>query len=359
MNLVWSCAKEPQSLNRGYFRPWRKETMKPLTNIHLNRTFQPGLLYTLALVLACLMGCARDPAEEAGDGAFFAEDLRELAPREEDSVAGSPDGASSNQPGLTPGDDAPDLRTGRWLRGEPVGGFEPDKGYLIAFWATWSAPSVSTISRLNELHDQFKDQGLVVIGQNVWEHRDDTVVEFVKELGGRMSFRVALDDKSLDKQGTMAATWLEAAGQDVIPVAFLINREGRIAWIGNPMSLENKMVELFLTHPLPARLSPEEIQRMRELERTRAFWFRAIYEAVGTDNVEVDLRDGEVVVKPPHISGGNRGTTFKVVNSGSEPHELIIVRKPALPRELPIEKGRVRYWAQDLRDFRGSRRGWF
>ena len=54
-----------------------------------------------------------------------------------------------------------------------------------------------------------------------------------------MAYRVAMDAVPEGKEpgeGAMAKSWMEAAGQDGIPTAFIINKEGKIAWIGHPMS---------------------------------------------------------------------------------------------------------------------------
>ena len=141
------------------------------------------------------------------------------------------------------GDAAPKLQAGKWVQGEPVKEFESDKAYLVEFWATWCGPCRVSIPHLNELHEKYKDKGLVVIGQDVWE-RDESLVEpFVKKMGGKMTYRVALDDKSKEEQGAMAVTWMKAAGQGGIPAAFVVNKHGKIAWVGHPMSLKEKVLE--------------------------------------------------------------------------------------------------------------------
>jgi hypothetical protein len=62
-------------------------------------------------------------------------------------------------------------------------------------------------------------------------------------MGDKMTYRVALDDKSTDKKGHMAKTWMEAAGRDGIPSAFLVDTKGVVAWIGHPMELKEKVIE--------------------------------------------------------------------------------------------------------------------
>ncbi len=140
------------------------------------------------------------------------------------------------------GDPAPALKVSKWVQGDPVKGFEPGKVYVVEFWATWCGPCRMSIPRLNALYEQFKDKGLIVIGQDVSEPSDDGVAPFIKKMGTNMTYRVALDDKSADEKGAMNANWMEAAGQNGIPTAFIINKHGRVAWIGHPMLMDEKLL---------------------------------------------------------------------------------------------------------------------
>ena len=144
---------------------------------------------------------------------------------------------------LKVGDHAPKLKTGKWVQGEPVKEFQKDKAYIVEFWATWCGPCRVSIPHLNEIHEKFKDKGLVVIGQDCWENDEKLVAPFVEKMGEKMTYRVALDDKSDSKKGAMAESWMDAAGRNGIPSAFLVDKQGRIAWIGHPMQLQEKTIE--------------------------------------------------------------------------------------------------------------------
>jgi thiol-disulfide isomerase/thioredoxin len=136
---------------------------------------------------------------------------------------------------LKVGDPAPKLQTGKWAQGEPVTEFQKWKAYIVEFWATWCGPCRASIPHLNDIYTKYKDKGLIVIGQNCWE-RDDSLVEpFVKNMGKKMTYRVAFDDKQDSEKGKMAETWMAAAGQNGIPTAFLVDTKGLIAWIGHPI----------------------------------------------------------------------------------------------------------------------------
>jgi len=79
--------------------------------------------------------------------------------------------------GVKVGEAAPRLQPSGWVQGDPVKQLEPGKAYLVEFWATWCPPCRESIPHLNELHKQFKDKGLIVIGTSVGEDQ-----QRVKEL---------------------------------------------------------------------------------------------------------------------------------------------------------------------------------
>jgi thiol-disulfide isomerase/thioredoxin len=144
---------------------------------------------------------------------------------------------------LKVGDPAPKLQTGKWVQGDPVKDFAKGKAYIVEFWATWCPPCRASIPHLNETYNKFKDKGLVVIGQDCYEKDETLVAPFVKKMGDKMTYRVALDDKSSDSKGQMAKTWMEAAGRNGITSAFLVNTKGVVAWIGHPMELKEETIE--------------------------------------------------------------------------------------------------------------------
>jgi thiol-disulfide isomerase/thioredoxin len=144
---------------------------------------------------------------------------------------------------LKVGDKAPKIQVGKWVQGEPVKEFASDKAYIVEFWATWCPPCRASIPHLNEIYKKYRDQGLVVIGQDCAEREESKVEPFVKEMGEKMTYRVALDDKENSEDGKMNETWMEAAGQEGIPCAFVVDKHGMIAWIGHPMTLEERVLD--------------------------------------------------------------------------------------------------------------------
>lgn len=178
--------------------------------------------------------------------------------------------ASLNAATLKVGDPAPKLQVSKWIQGEPVNEFSKDQAYIVEFWATWCGPCRVSIPHLNDIHNKFKDKGLIVIGQDVWENDIKLVDPFVKEMGKKMTYRVALDlvPEGEKAKGRMAETWMEAAGQNGIPSAFLVNKQGQIAWIGHPMQLKESVLEQVLdgTFDIKKAAADFEVKQKRETE---------------------------------------------------------------------------------------------
>jgi thiol-disulfide isomerase/thioredoxin len=140
------------------------------------------------------------------------------------------------------GDPAPQLQVKSFVKGEPVKELQAGKNYVVEFWATWCGPCKATIPHLTGL--QKKNPDVTFIGVSVFENDQSEVEPFVKEMGDKMDYRVALDAVPAGKgrgDGAMAKTWMEAAGQEGIPTAFIVNKEGKIAWIGHPTELERPL----------------------------------------------------------------------------------------------------------------------
>ena len=170
---------------------------------------------------------------------------------------------------LSVGEPAPKLQVSKWVQGDAVKDFQRDKVYLVEFWATWCGPCLESIPLLNKLHTKFKDKGLIVIGQDVLEQDPDAVPPFIKKMGDQMTYRVALDTE--DEK--MAQTWMEAAGEDGIPIAFVVDKGGTLVWIGHPMKLQESFLQQALDGTLDVPKAIAEHDQRKESEaQERALW---------------------------------------------------------------------------------------
>ncbi len=146
---------------------------------------------------------------------------------------------------LNVGDSAPKLEVKEFVKGNPVTSFEKGKTYVVEFWATWCGPCRESIPHLTELQKKFKD--VTFIGVSVWESNQDLVKPFVEKMGPKMDYTVAMDvvpPGAKGSDGVMAKSWMEAAAQNGIPAAFVVNGDGKVAWVGHPMEMEKPLSEV-------------------------------------------------------------------------------------------------------------------
>jgi thiol-disulfide isomerase/thioredoxin len=198
------------------------------------------------------------------------------------------------EPTLKIGDRAPGLVMGKWVQGESVKEFAKGKAYIVEFWATWCGPCRVSIPHLNEIHNKYKDKGLIVIGQDCWENDEKLVAPFVSNMGDKMTYRVALDDKDGSKVGKMAETWMQAAGRNGIPSAFLVDTKGMIAWIGHPMELKDTVIEAVLAGNYDVQKAARDYSEEQEKSMRLQTAWQAVNQAVGAkhwDEATAKLED--------------------------------------------------------------------
>jgi thiol-disulfide isomerase/thioredoxin len=209
------------------------------------------------------------------------------------------------------GDPAPELKVAKWVQGEAIPKLEKGKVYVVEFWATWCGPCRATIPHLNELSKKHAD--VVFMGIDVWERDESKVEPFIKQMGDKMTYRVAMDDKSKDPQGAMATTWMQAAGQDGIPAAFIINKDLQIAWIGHPAQMDGPLAKIIAgDYDLKA-------------EAAKAAEAAKVDGAQQAAMMKVQKEVQEKVLKP--MQAGNTEEAIKAVDA-------IIAENPTLKQQL-------------------------
>jgi thiol-disulfide isomerase/thioredoxin len=173
---------------------------------------------------------------------------------------------TQSQPAVTlkVGDPAPALKVEKWVKGGPIDHFEKGKVYVLEFWATWCGPCIASMPHLTALQKAFEGKA-TIIGMDVAEAKDYTdetlkkVEKFVKDQADRMGYSVAYDGKSR----AMDTAYMEAAGQEGIPTAFLIDRTGRIVWIGHPVWLDMPL-EAVVADKWDWKTGPEAVIKAQE-----------------------------------------------------------------------------------------------
>lgn len=136
--------------------------------------------------------------------------------------------ARSERPG--PGQMAPEISAPTWFNHL---GQSPDlaglrgQAVLIDFWATWCGPCVAAWPHIQELHEKYGPDGLVVLGLS--DEDEETVAKFVDENG--YTARIAAGSPS-------GPDW----GVEGIPDTILIDPSGEIVFRGHPMELSESLV---------------------------------------------------------------------------------------------------------------------
>ena len=95
------------------------------------------------------------------------------------------------------------------------------KVVLIDAWATWCGPCRETMPRVQELYNEFKDQGLEVLA--VSNETAPVVSRFLKDNTYTYPFYLDLD-----------GSFGEDYKVESIPVAFVIDKNGNIVFRGHP-----------------------------------------------------------------------------------------------------------------------------
>lgn len=177
-------------------------------------------------------------------------------------------------PLLDIGDPAPPLRLRGWVKGEPVERFEKGKVYVLEFWATWCRPCIAAMPHLSVLAGEYRDR-VTVLGIDVYESKTASlgkIKAFVDSMGRRMDFRVAAEDSDL-----MVAGWLVGTGEKTqgIPRTFVVDGEGRLAWMGYPTKLEAVLPKILdNTWDIKAvKLKRSENRRLAALDDSLGFEF--------------------------------------------------------------------------------------
>ncbi len=161
----------------------------------------------LVLVLVVLVGCGSTPTTK--------QTKRVGSQTTPDSLVGKP------LPDFTMTDAfSGDVVTNADLKGKVV---------LLDFWASWCGPCLAAAPSMQQLHKEFSDQGLVVIGANVSEQNPSA--EAVRAYAQKHKYDYRFTWKADDLK--------QAVGVRFLPTMLVVDRTGtvRVAQVGGRADL--------------------------------------------------------------------------------------------------------------------------
>lgn len=188
---------------------------------------------------------------------------------------------ASAAPTLKVGDPAPAIKVAKWFKGQPVESYDPSQIYVVEFWATWCGPCIKNIPHLTDLARKYEGK-VRIVGVSIWEvektdhsKRLEQVGKFVTKMGDKMDYTVAADDN----EGFMGKNWMEAAEEKGIPTAFIIGKDAKVAWIGYPWAMEEKLAQV-VAGTLDTQLVLEEAAK-KQAEKDQRAAQDALFEPTG------------------------------------------------------------------------------
>jgi hypothetical protein len=147
---------------------------------------------------------------------------------------------------------------------------------------------------------QKKHPDVTFIGVSIWEKDPKKVKPFVQEWSDKMGYRVATDDvpEGGDRlTGVMAKTWMDAGAREGIPSAFIIDAQGRVAWVGYPMDLD-KPLDQILQGKWDLAAAAKRFKLEADLMRRASVVTAKLAKVSGDDDAKVALLQRAIVDDP-------------------------------------------------------------
>ncbi len=195
------------------------------------------------------------------------------------------------------GDSAAPIEVADWVKGDAfsLDDMKGKKIVVVEFWATWCGPCVASIPHLSEMQEAFAGRGVVFLG--ITGEDSATAKPFVDKMGDKMNYVVACD-----KNGATSKGYLGAFGVNGIPHAFIVDRDGNIAWHGHPMSGLDKELEKLAAVPV----KEDPVAAMRSQGRAKLAEYTQLA-ASGADPARLDSLAAEITAIEEKTGGIDPG----------------------------------------------------
>jgi len=152
---------------------------------------------------------------------------------------------------LNDGSDAIEIDAKEWFNtpGHKLADLK-DKIVVLEFWATWCPPCRDTIPHLIELHEKYKDRGVVIISLTGEDKSE--IKSFVDKM--KMTYAIGTESSTSRSYGVRG-----------IPHAYVISPGGKVFWHGHPSAGLDTSIEDALKKTPPILVKPEDKARGEKL----------------------------------------------------------------------------------------------
>lgn len=149
-------------------------------------------------------------------------------------------------PTITIGTHVPDLNIEKWLKQGNFTPLQKGKVYLIDLWATWCVPCIAGMPHLSSLQQKYRAQGLEVIGitsEDKYGNSLDRVMQFLQRKDSLVNYNIAWVSPSVkdSEEGIWLHPWMQMSGSGNLPTCFLVDRNGDVAYIGDPFTVDETL----------------------------------------------------------------------------------------------------------------------
>ena len=208
--------------------------------------------------------------------------VRSRRARRADRPAAAEDPKPKDEPkkpeaALKVGDPAPPVQATKWLQGAEVKEFAQGKVYVMEFWATWCGPCIVMMPHMGELQREYKDKGVTFIGFTKKDPNNtlEKVQALVEKRGPKLGYTFVYADNAETYNA-----WMKAAKQNGIPCCFVVDKAGKIAYIGHPMFLD-----VVLPKVVAGTWAAADTEGLKKVEEA----VDAVFEATGDKDPNVFL----------------------------------------------------------------------
>jgi tetratricopeptide (TPR) repeat protein len=192
-----------------------------------------------------------------------------------------------------------------------------------------------SIPHLTELAHKYQGKATFT-GVSVWENNHpasdnaaymERIKDFVKEMGDKMDYHVAADDVS---KPVMAESWMKAADQNGIPTAFVIDRQGKIAWIGHPMDGLDEAVGKVIDGTFDEKAEAAKVAKAAEEQEKRQAEFAPLTKAMKAKDYATALTEiDKISANHPEMAGNLAFTKYNILLKTNETAAYALANKLA------------------------------